>query len=810
MRTYQRGQVMPLGLALAAAGALMALVLFNTGRVASDKTRLANAADAAAYSGLIWQARALNFQAYTNLAMVANQVAMAQAVSLRSWSLYGKIATGNINRVLGGVPFVGAISDAMEAGMSATESMITPITDGMLSVSNAVNAALSKAQTAMFASSFAATPEIIKNVVKAYDSRFDSDTKYSIASQLRNVQDWESFTAGYDTSDKAAMKARIDVINRSRDPWSKKRDWNFFGSYLPVFGLAKFRLEKRAETRLIEVTKTTTDDKGNKTGSETNYEWKAKDTLSLQFQYFKIKNYRPRWVRVETPIGWGEAIANNISGDESIEPCITRDRQDGGTGRPECPRWLGNNKVTEKMADSNVRGLNGEKSREKMGATFNGIRAYRSLSAEIENEQDPKLVLRVEVAMPINKIRSSETFLNTAKFKAPIKVPGEVLTSISTAEVYYQRPEDSLSIQGERANGYNPYWDVRLAATSKTERLAAVGFRTQTSTSLAPSVSAGALGDYIAPAGDVQSDVQGELDNIADQMTTVESTSTEYAQLESRQTHLHAVQNGSSNDGVFSDVGAIAQAFGIDPVELVNSQAYQDSITGVGKEALKVYVDGKVADLGLDGLKDQVKEELEAALEDAAKSILAGVVKGVLGQTDGVVGDAAQAVNDINSKVQGYKNDYAQVANTINAAKHAAEQKLAQLNAELDNVKDQIVKDFTDKTQQLKDDLSAAKQPILDDIAGWQDDLVADLGVPLTQKEIDVINSKIDAANITLGGIESTHKTVLAQKVMDIVNSSTETMKIDLEQAERLIQLDNGEFQFDVEGLEVSAVDLEQ
>ena len=52
-------------------------VMFNTGQVVSRKLLLSDAADAAAYSGLLWQARALNFQAYTNRAMVANEVSIA-------------------------------------------------------------------------------------------------------------------------------------------------------------------------------------------------------------------------------------------------------------------------------------------------------------------------------------------------------------------------------------------------------------------------------------------------------------------------------------------------------------------------------------------------------------------------------------------------------------------------------------------------------------------------------------------------------------------------------------------------------------
>lgn len=804
MQNKQRGQVMPLGLALAAAGALMALVLFNTGRVASDKTRLANAADAAAYSGLVWQARALNFQAYTNRAMVANQVAMAQAVSLRSWALYGKIATGNINRVLGGVPVINAVTNAMEVTMRTTEQMVSPITDGMLSISNAVNGVLSKAQTAMFASSFAATPEIINNVVKANDARFSADTAYSIAGQTRNLSDWNSFTDGYEPTNRAAMKARMDVINRSRDPFSKTRNWDFFSSYLPVFGVAKFRLEKRGETRLIEVTKHTTDDQGNRTGSETKYEWKAKDTLSLQFKWWKIY----KWKRIETPIGWGQAIANNEGGSGSIEPCITRDVDDGGTGRPECPRWMGNNSTAEMLADNNVRGLNGEASREKMGATFNGIRAYRSLSQDIEDEHDPRLVLRVEVEMPINQIESSDSFLQSDRFKAPVKAPGDVLTSISTAEVYYQRPEDSLSEEGERANGYNPYWDVRLAATSTTERLAAVGLRTQTDTALAPTVSAAALGNYIAPQTPVEGDITSELDNVAAQMATLDPASAEYQSLEARQTQLQAIQNGTTlSSGAYSDVDAIASAFGVDRNDLLNSQAYQDAIAGGGKQALEGYVNGKVAEYGLDGLESQVRDEMRDALEDAAKSILAGALQGVLGQNSGAVGDFNNAVSSIQSTVDGYENTYNAVAGQLNGVRDVAEGKLAALEAELEKVKQEITDKFDAKTLELKGQLDDATQPLLDNIAAWEGQLNAELEVPLTQAEIDDLKGKIDVANLQITELQGQHKTVLAQEVMDLVNSSTDTMKIDIKQAEQLIKIENGEFEFDIDGLEVADLD---
>jgi hypothetical protein len=63
-------------------------VLYNTGRLTLDKTRLQNTTDSAAYSAGVLLARSYNFSAYANRAMVANQVVIGQMVGLRSWSTY--------------------------------------------------------------------------------------------------------------------------------------------------------------------------------------------------------------------------------------------------------------------------------------------------------------------------------------------------------------------------------------------------------------------------------------------------------------------------------------------------------------------------------------------------------------------------------------------------------------------------------------------------------------------------------------------------------------------------------------------------
>ena len=80
-----KGQALILGLLFSGVTAVIVLLLFNSAMLTTTKTQLQNAADAGAYSAALLQARDANFSAYTNRAMIANQVAVAQFVSLKSY-----------------------------------------------------------------------------------------------------------------------------------------------------------------------------------------------------------------------------------------------------------------------------------------------------------------------------------------------------------------------------------------------------------------------------------------------------------------------------------------------------------------------------------------------------------------------------------------------------------------------------------------------------------------------------------------------------------------------------------------------------
>src|SRR6218665_2705743 len=70
--------------------------LFNTGQLSQEKTKLVNTADAVAYSAGVMHARALNFIAYGNRALVANEVLVGQMVSLSSWAHYARTHAQNL------------------------------------------------------------------------------------------------------------------------------------------------------------------------------------------------------------------------------------------------------------------------------------------------------------------------------------------------------------------------------------------------------------------------------------------------------------------------------------------------------------------------------------------------------------------------------------------------------------------------------------------------------------------------------------------------------------------------------------------
>ncbi|MEY3665302.1 MAG: hypothetical protein RLZZ153_1484 [Pseudomonadota bacterium] len=86
----QKGQALWLSLALMLVVMLSLFAFYQGSRALDNKARVRQAADAAALSAATWRARVLNAVAYANRAILAQDLAVAQAVTLASWAGYAE------------------------------------------------------------------------------------------------------------------------------------------------------------------------------------------------------------------------------------------------------------------------------------------------------------------------------------------------------------------------------------------------------------------------------------------------------------------------------------------------------------------------------------------------------------------------------------------------------------------------------------------------------------------------------------------------------------------------------------------------
>lgn len=122
----ERGHAVVFVLALLACLVAAAGLVHESGRLAAQKRRLIDAADAAAMSAAVFEARVLNFEAYMNRAIVANQAALAQSVSLRSWLDYMARTADRADRVARFVPWLGQASRALRSLMAGANRTAQP------------------------------------------------------------------------------------------------------------------------------------------------------------------------------------------------------------------------------------------------------------------------------------------------------------------------------------------------------------------------------------------------------------------------------------------------------------------------------------------------------------------------------------------------------------------------------------------------------------------------------------------------------------------------------------------------------------
>lgn len=274
-RCAQWGQVAPVvlfGILIASAALVL---MFNTSQKVAERSQVANAADAAAYSGAVWVARHLNFMAYTNRAMVANHAAVGHFVSYVSWIRYVHDSIEYIDRIAQWIPYVGQYIDMVEEIAEQVRQITEQSADIAVPAIDAWNANFRAAQAEAQASlALNNLTELMRATARAYDSDIrinDRDELSALPREIQTVLDGSvllqlaavpGFVSRYSASnDRGSVQeliaASIDA-NLDMQRWvAGERGWRETG--------LGFRLRKRGRTTATQ----------NANGAE----WRASDEL---------------------------------------------------------------------------------------------------------------------------------------------------------------------------------------------------------------------------------------------------------------------------------------------------------------------------------------------------------------------------------------------------------------------------------------------------------------------------------------------------------------------------------------------------
>jgi hypothetical protein len=156
--------------------------MFNTGQLTAEKTKLVNTADAVAYSAAVMHARALNFDAYTNRALVANEMTIAQMVSLKSWIDYAKKHSNQVALLncqtwynvpvalvlIKYSPLCMALAyPPLKLVIQEANDIVSPIMQANVIAAEAAKVALQAAQATMFLTFIQARTDVMREVADA-------------------------------------------------------------------------------------------------------------------------------------------------------------------------------------------------------------------------------------------------------------------------------------------------------------------------------------------------------------------------------------------------------------------------------------------------------------------------------------------------------------------------------------------------------------------------------------------------------------------------------------------------------------------
>lgn len=506
--------------------------------------QLQNAADAAAFGASTLEARSLNFAAYTNRAMVANEVAIGQLVGLLSMvdefktsgeyidvyiaileaaaaaslliPVVGEIIEGIVNSIVSALEGISsALTEVSETLLKIMEPIASPAIRGL----SIVNQVYSVSQTVYHGATIVlVTTNIFKsledNVPGTSFNPLDFFKKDKPGAQLSPMgivalaghlpSYWQGYTKRYVTKEKKeneGMGRMAATVRDARDPFSSGggpiRDKNIYGFDIDYYNRS-WEFGFGFDLKLLKFFFGL----NSKGGSEIRYKdkgyvWSALDTAVVGAE-LKILGLP---IDLDLPIGGGGYQAAGKSSGSGGD----KDDEEGGGSNgltvldmvPDLA-YYGSPKAYGEAGYPYSRlipwGTAAVELQENQlkGNPYAGLQPYRDM-AKMDDKKSgyslpfiaPYFLVGVTRAMKDITDKGPQFAGQLDLIKDDNNKIVDRLGVIAKSEVYFSRPEDLSYFarkdkKKEKPNVFSPFWQARLAETNNIDRFLALAVQQHT------------------------------------------------------------------------------------------------------------------------------------------------------------------------------------------------------------------------------------------------------------------------------------------------------------------------------------------
>lgn len=236
LRRHEEGQALVLAAISMLILSLCVLATVNLSYAASQRIKLQNAADAAAYTTAAYQARALNFFAYTNRAQVVQYASQMTMMGLVSYLIFAYLVASAFATALAAVPVIGWIFNAIKfiikIQLVAAEIYCVM---GVFAL-DALNIGAGLAQFAVYSAMLAKVVNGPTAEIQAHDRRYQVSSIASSILRVDSAYRWARTVATSPLPRFQAPAQREEKLNRAimtELANSARGEWTAYGGDAP-------------------------------------------------------------------------------------------------------------------------------------------------------------------------------------------------------------------------------------------------------------------------------------------------------------------------------------------------------------------------------------------------------------------------------------------------------------------------------------------------------------------------------------------------------------------------------------------------